>query len=433
METPANIGERTTTFAAPSMGREVRDLQVILGVARAMAGTMDLNALLSLILDSVRTILHADRATLFLYDAATNELYSKIAHGTGEIRFPADAGIAGAAAQGRQLINIPDAYADARFNRQVDVKTGYLTRCLLTVPLVGTEAQLVGVVQVLNKENGVFNAYDERLAEALAAQVAVAIQRARLMEHFVEKKQLEHSLAIAREIQQGLLPKTPPQVPGYQIAGWSQPTDQTGGDCYDFIPLSADRLALVVADATGHGIGAALMISETRALLRAISGQVEDVAAILTQANHWLCADSLEGRFVTAFFGILLPQLHRLEYGSAGHGPLIWYRASSREVRFTAATGLPLGMLEPTEFDAAPAIEFAPGDLGVLLTDGFIEAENPAGEPFGKERVARLIQENAGRSAAEIVQILDACVQEFLGGGPQMDDLTAVIIKRVST
>src|SRR5262245_40330024 len=199
---------QTPVFAGmPSAGGEVRDLQVILGVTRAMAGAMELDPLLELILNSVRQILNADRASLFLYDPATNELYSKIAHGTGEIRFPANAGIAGAAAQGRQLVNIPDAYADPRFNRDVDRKTGYQTRCLLTVPLVGTDSQLVGVLQVLNKVGGVFGAYDERLAEALAAQAGVAIQRARLIEHYIQKKQMESSLAIARDIQRGLLPK----------------------------------------------------------------------------------------------------------------------------------------------------------------------------------------------------------------------------------
>ena len=163
---------------SPNPAQEVRDLQVILGIARAMAAAIELDELLELILNGVRQTLNAERATLFLYDPVTDELHSKIAHGTDEIRFPAGAGIAGAAAQGRKLVNIPDAYEDPRFNRDVDRKTGYVTRCLLTLPLVGVDGQLVGVVQVLNKIDGVFTAYDERLAEALAAQVGVALQHA---------------------------------------------------------------------------------------------------------------------------------------------------------------------------------------------------------------------------------------------------------------
>src|SRR5262249_34390235 len=221
------------------------------------------------------------------------------------------------------------------------------------------------------------------LAEALAAQVGVAVQRATLLEHYVQKKQLEGALAIARDIQQSLLPRAAPQVPGYDLAGWSRPADQTGGDYYDFIPLGNGRLAVVVADASGHGIGAALMISETRALLRAFSGGTDDVTAVLDRANHWLCDDQLEGRFVTAFFGVLDPAGHRLDYASAGHGPLFWYNASRREVTVTPATGLMLAVLNPLPIRPVPPVAFAPGDLAVFLTDGLLEATDPAGEPFG--------------------------------------------------
>jgi phosphoserine phosphatase RsbU/P len=413
-----------------SRTQEVRDLQVILDIARAMAASMDVDKLLEMILNSVRQLLNADRASLFLYDPATDELHSKIAHGAGEIRFPATAGIAGAAARDRKVINIPDAYADPRFNRDIDRQTGYVTRCLLTVPLEGTDGHLTGVVQAINKVGGVFTAYDERLAEALAAQVGVTLQRARLMRHYVEKKQLESSLAIARGIQQALLPKSAPVIAGYDIAGWNQPADETGGDCYDYIPLDDGRLALQVADASGHGIGAALVISEMRALLRAFSGQAVESVEVLSRANRCLCDDLPPGRFVTVFFGILDPVRHRLDYASAGHGPLFWYKAATGEVTCTGGTGVPLGMLDPIAIDPAPSIEFAPGDIGVLLTDGIVEAENPQGDAFGKERVTQVICENAASGPADIIRVLQKNVHDFIAGGPQLDDLTLVVVKR---
>jgi phosphoserine phosphatase len=414
----------------PANGRELRDLQVVLGVARAMAGAPDLGTLVTLILEALRNLLHAERSTLFLYDAANHQLYGRIADQVEEVRFPADVGLAGAAAQARRTINIPDAYADPRFNRDVDRQTGYRTRCLLTVPLTGTEDQLVGVVQVLNKADGVFTAYDEHLAEALAAQVGVAVQRATLLEHYVQKKQLEGALAIARDIQQGLLPRSAPKVPGYDVAGWNRPADQTGGDYYDFLPLAAGRLAVVLADASGHGIGAALMISETRALLRAFSGQTNDVTEVLDRANHWLCADQLEGRFVTAFFGILDPAGHRLDNASAGHGPLFWYNAGRKEVTVTPATGLMLAVTDPLPIRPGAPVAFAPGDSGVFLSDGLLEATDLAGEQFGKERLTRVLVANAGRSAAELIEALRAAVDEFTAGGPQLDDFTVVVVKR---
>jgi phosphoserine phosphatase len=406
-------------------------MQVVLDVARALAATMVLDELLVLILDAARRLLHAERATLFMYDADTHELYSRFTHDTGEIRFSADRGIAGAVAMSRQTLNIPDAYADPRFNREIDRNTGFRTRCMVTIPLIGLDDRLVGVIQVLNKTGGVFLAYDERLGEALAAQAAVAIQRSHLMDHYVHKKQLERSLAIAREIQQSLFPKKLPQVPGYDIAGWSQPADETGGDCLDFVMLPDQRLAITLADVSGHGIGPALIMAEARALLRAIAPTAGSPEATLQRVNSWLWDDLTSGRFVTAFFGILNPQTHRLDYASAGHGPLLWYHAAGKKVSDTGSTGMPLGLMEPTEIDPAPTFSFEPGDMGIFLTDGFIEAQDPKGGFFGMERLNQIIVDNAQLPAKELIAVMEQKVRGFIAGGPQLDDLTAIVVKRL--
>jgi phosphoserine phosphatase len=416
---------------APSAERQNRDLRVILDVARTMGRALELDPLLAIILDSVRDVLSAERASLFLFDPTTNELVGKIAHGAAGLRFSADRGIAGAAAAAGKTINIPDAYADPRFNRDVDQATGYRTRCLLTVPLMGLEGRLVGVVQVLNKIGGVFTEYDERLAEALAAQVGVAIQRAGLMEHYVRKKQMEGALAIARDIQQGLLPKRPPRVEGYDIAGWCRPADETGGDCFDFTPLSDGRLAITVADATGHGVGPALVISETRAYLRAMVESSAGADEVLTRANALLAADLADGRFVTAFFGVLDPKAHLLRYASAGHGPLYWYRAADRSVAATASTGLPLGLMGDLPIPAAAPVALAPGDAGIFLTDGFVESRNRDEQLFGPDRLTDLVRAHMAAPAADLIATLERAVAEFSAGGPQADDLTAVVVKRL--
>lgn len=414
----------------PLPERQLADLQVVLQVARSMAATLDLNTLLTQILDSLRQVLGAERATLFLYDAATNELYSEISRDLKAIRFPADRGIAGAAAQMRKTINIPDAYTDPRFNPDVDKQTGYRTRCLLTLPLIGLENELVGVVQALNKLDGVFTRYDERLAEALAAQVGVAIQRAQLMEHFVRKKEIEQSLRIAREIQENLLPKVAPRINGYDIAGWCQPADEAGGDCFDFRLLPSGRLAVTVADVTGHGVGPALVMAETRALLRVIAGYVNEVDKVLSSANALLCDDLSDGRFVTTFFGLLDPANHVLEYASAGHGPLFWYRAADRQVSTTDSTGIPLGFIEVMKIAAAPPFQFEPGDMGIFLTDGVPEARDTSGAFFGEDRLRQLIVTNAHRPARELIGELATVVDRFRGSRPQLDDWTAVVVKR---
>jgi len=208
-------------------------LERILEVTRELAAPFELGELLTRIIDAGRDVLLADRGTVFLFDAATDELVVRVATGIGELRIPAGKGIAGECARTRATINVPDCYADQRFNPEVDRSSGYRTRCLLTVPLIGHDDALVGVLQLLNKEGGVFDVRDERIASALAAQCAVALQRVRLTQELLVKEQMERELAVAREIQIGCLPRRMPDLPGYDLAGTSRPADATGGDMYD--------------------------------------------------------------------------------------------------------------------------------------------------------------------------------------------------------
>src|SRR5262245_18253184 len=178
----------------------------ILEVTRELARPLDLNTMLSHVIDAARAVLQADRGTVFLYDARTHELYSTVATGVDALRFPAGRGIVGECAESRRLINVPDCYSDTRFNREADRSTGYHTRCLLTVPLVGYDNSLVGVMQVLNKRDGVFSEEDERVATALAAQCAVAIQRMQMLSELLENEKIKRELSVARDIQMRVIP-----------------------------------------------------------------------------------------------------------------------------------------------------------------------------------------------------------------------------------
>ena len=217
--------------------RQIENLRRILDVARQMAATTDLCALLSTIVDATRQVLECERATIFLYDATANELCSRVATGVESIRFPADRGIAGAAASQRAVVNVANAYNDPRFNPEIDKETGFRTRNLLTFPLENLNGELMGVLQALNKAGRPFDAQDEELARVLSAQAGVALHRWRLLEEYAEKQRMARDLEIARSIQQTLFPKENPIVAGYEIAGWNRSADETGGDCYDFIPL----------------------------------------------------------------------------------------------------------------------------------------------------------------------------------------------------
>ena len=409
--------------------REIQNLRLMLEVTQQMAATTDLDVLLGTIVDAACRVLDCERATIFLHDAQDNELYSRVATGEDEIRFPADRGIAGAAASERVTINVPDAYGDKRFNSDIDKKTGFRTRNLLTFPLENLDGELVGVLQALNKRGGPFGETDEEMACVFSAQAGVAVHRWFLLEEYAEKQRLARDMDIAREIQQAMLPDGNPLVDGYEIAGWNKPADRTGGDCYDFIPLSDGRLAVLLADATGHGIGAALIIAQCRSLLRAALSVTDDLETVAGRVNHLLSEDLSDSRFVTAFVGILDPTAHEMRYVSGGQGPLLFF-PSEGEPQALRASGLPFAVMPDSPYPLPEPFCFEPDSTLVLMTDGFFETANVNQELFGEQRVTDLMCRHADLPLTEIVRKIHEAVVEFGAGLPQADDLTAVLIRR---
>ena len=405
----------------------------VLQISRDMVATNDLDELLGLIIVRSMELLEAERATLFLYDAGSDELFSRIAAEAGEIRFPAGVGIAGAVVRSKQVLNVPDAYADERFNRDIDRRTGFRTRNILAVPLLNHDGELAGVLEVLNKRGGRFDEDDITLAETLGAQAGVVIQRARLLDHYVEKQKMEHALQIARQIQQDILPKENPQIAGFDAAGWSGPADETGGDIYDFLDLGEGRWTFMLADATGHGVGPALVVAEARAMLRALSDADLDISAVMARVNDLLTADLGQSRFVTCFFALLNGPGGTVRYVSAGQGPIIFYDRAADRFDELPATALPLGIMEGTDFNEQVRRKLAPGDMMVVTTDGFFEASDADGELFGTERICQIIRRCRDLPADEIIQNLRQKTFEFTGPVPQADDLTAIIVKKTGT
>ena len=417
-------------------GQQIAALEHLLEVARQLGATVELDPLLEAIAAAATTVLDCERATVFLYDTGTEELYSRVATGIEdsamtEIRFPVSRGIAGEVARTGSVITLADAYADPRFNPEFDRQSGFRTRNMLAFPLRGYDATTVGVLQVLNKRSGQFDGHDEKLVRFLGAQAGVAVQRQMLLQEYAHKQRIQRDLNIARDIQQGLLPREQPEVAGYDIAGWNQPADETGGDSFDFLQLDDGSLAIALADATGHGIGAALIMAETRALFRATARQTRDLQRVVSEVNNLLCLDLPDGKFNTAFFGFLAPSEHTVRFLSAGQGPILVYAAATGAVRELETHGLPLGIMPEAEYDATTVLRLAPGDMLLLLTDGFYEWDRPDGEQFGTERIADLIRQHHRLPAAEFIQVVYRAVVDFSAGTRQGDDLTAVIVRRV--
>jgi sigma-B regulation protein RsbU (phosphoserine phosphatase) len=233
-------------------------------------------------------------------------------------------------------------------------------------------------------------------------------------------------LRLARAIQQRYYPTFAPAVSGFDIAGASHPAEQAGGDYFDYLPMAGGQLGLVIGDVSGHGLGPALLMSQTRACLRALLLRTQDVSDLLTRLNTFLVADCGEEQFVTLFIARIDPTARTLSYASGGHQ--CYLLRADGHVENLAATGIPLGMM-PGPMRGAPELSLHPGDLLLMVTDGIEETESPDGRELGHARVLEVAQANRHRPASEIVTALFSAAGAFSAGRAQQDDITAVVAK----
>lgn len=416
---------------APSTGEGLsrEDMEAILDVTRALAAPFDLLTMLSTVTAAARQVLRAERSSVWLHDAAADDLVLEVADDIRHVRVPVGTGLVGACARERAAINVPDCYADSRFDPAVDRRSGFRTRCSLTLPLVDHNGGLVGVMQVLNKHAGVFDAADEALANALAAQCAVALARVRMLEALIEGEKLRQELELARIVQMSTLPAAMPSVVGYDVCGTFLPAAATGGDTYDLACIESGLL-IVLGDATGHGIAPALSVTQMHSMLRMAFRLGADLETAFGQVNDQLAATLPDDRFITAFVGLLDADAHRVRYLSGGQAPILHFQAATGHCLRHGPTGFPLGAMPMPARRPAAAIDLAPGDWLVLLSDGIFEYFDPGGEAFGEARVEAVLREHHGESTAALSTLLLGAVRSFARGAPQQDDVTMVLVKR---
>lgn len=257
---------------------------------------------------------------------------------------------------------------------------------------------------------------------------------------------LEGDIQIAREIQQKTLPQSVPQLPGFDIDGWNAPADETGGDTYDIIGYSVDEQSgsvkmcndtaeqaiLLLADATGHGLGPALSVTQLRAMLRMAVHIQPTVSTIVEHMNEQLCADLPEGRFITAWFARVDAAKHCIRYFSAGQAPLLHYRAADDDMKVLDADTFPLGIFEPLGSSEVQQIDMEPGDIFAVISDGIYEAVDPQEEQFGTDRVAEIIKAQRNKTAKEISEAVRSATDQYTQNAPPDDDRTIIIIKRTT-
>lgn len=253
-----------------------------------------------------------------------------------------------------------------------------------------------------------------------------------MTEQLKEGVQLQKAMQIAHEVQQTLLPDTGYYENGVEIAGASQYSDETGGDYFDILHFNNDNseLAVAVADVVGHGVGAALLMATTRAILRSRLAQSGDVAEITSDVNNLLCKDTMKANnFVTLFLMLIDTDKQTLSWVRAGHEPAIVYTPSSKTFGSLMGQGVALGINDDFSYQQENISFFNEEQIILIGSDGVWDAENEMGEQFGKERVHRLLQETAHFSAQDIVKHIIQAVNAFQGDNKQIDDITLVIIK----
>jgi serine phosphatase RsbU (regulator of sigma subunit) len=406
--------------------RRALEKEVLLEVATSLSATLDLDEVIDAILSSLRQVVNYDAAAIYLVNRNTRalEMVNEVGYPSGSeeaFGLMVGQGIVGWVAKTGEPAIVPDVTRDARY-----VAARPQTRSELAAPLrVGGHT-----IGVFNLESDVSDAYHGghlELVTALAAQAAVALERARFTRELLERRRLEKELAIAREIQASFLPEVSPVVPGFDLAGTTISHDEVGGDYYDFIRVSETRLGIAIADVSGKGIPAALIMAGFRMSLLAEIRNEFAIRAVMRKVNGLLHESTDRGKFVTAFYGVLDHKNRVLIFSNAGHNPPILFRHQGR-IEYLEEGGVALGVLPEAVYEERP-VALRPRDVLLFYTDGVSEAESPTGEHFGQQRIERVVEANTERSAAEIMAAVIAGVQVWSGERGQSDDLTLVVLK----
>lgn len=298
---------------------------------------------------------------------------------------------------------------------------------------VETESRFRGLLVVGDKEDrfgvGPFTERDRRTLALFGQQAAIALENAHLHQQALEKERLERDMELAAQIQQQILPKALPAVEGYELFGWNRPARQVGGDFFDALKLPDGRLILVVADVSGKGMPAALMVSTLHSALRLGLDQQNAGPELLVRLNRHILDLSLPNKFITLFLAELRPESGRLRYLNAGHNPALLLHADG-QVESLPAGGLPLGLMPGAQYEAAETA-CEPGSLLCLYSDGITETTSPDDEELGEERLTELLQSGKDLSLEELKEKIEARCSDFSQGQPQGDDQTLVFLRRL--
>ena len=331
--------------------------------------------------------------------------------------------------QSRQAILSADATADSRFKASESI-ADCLIRSVMCVPFIRSDGSVLGVLQLdssdLRKE---FRREDLDVLAGIAGQAAHAVEQALTHDERIGQEHLKRDLELAHRVQQGLLPARPPEIHGYDLFDFYEPARQIGGDFFGYVPLPDGRMAIVLADVSGKGVSAALVMAALSADVRYCLASERDAAVAVSRINESFCRSGWDDRFATLAVAVLDPRTHRLTIVNAGHLPLFQRDAAGHvEMIGFEEAGLPLGV-DPEHVYQALDLGIAAGDILVLYTDGISEAMDHENRPYGLERLKRMLAE-PGKTAGEVGRRILADVERHAAGQVRSDDMCLVCLGR---
>lgn len=437
------ILERFEKASEQTSAPQLHHLGLLLQMAQMMLRAPALEEVLVSLLDSAVQLADAERGLLFLKEGE-GELELRLARGKGGVYLsPAVTDFSRivvdrVAASGQEEVTLEE-----EFSGRAAMETGVLragTRGIVAVPLqkfhmaeaggetfVGKPPEMLGVLYLDTRARAAaVTGLDRQVLRTLAVEGSTVIENARLFRVARQQERTQHEMTLARNIQQGLLPRELPQSDYFQILSVTTPAEAVGGDYYDVMELPDGRFGFALADVSGKGMPAALMAASLQGAFAAVSAGAPDLGLLFRRINDYLSDRTLPEMFATLLYGVLDRQ-GVFEYVNAGHIPPLIVRAQGGVDRLESSN-FPLGLLPRVEF-TSERVQVYPGDLIVTTSDGVTEAQNAAGDLFGDARLLSVLQTCSGQSVDEVVRRILASIREHVGTAPQSDDLTVTIVR----
>jgi sigma-B regulation protein RsbU (phosphoserine phosphatase) len=412
--------------------------QLLYDISQQVRDTLDLDEILRHLLDTVKTVVDYDAAGIFVLNRdLLNELgtpHHQMIAGISQRGFdPRPPEQDDMLVSGKGIIGHVIFSASSRVVPDVSLDPHYVvgrshTRSEIAVPIIRNE-RAIGALNLESDRLASFDESDLEVLQFFADAASISIEKAMLHRQLLEKRLLDEQLALARQLQSRLFPKQAPELAGYDIAGICLPTDEIGGDYYDFIPLPRGRIGVAVADVSGHGIPSALVMTAFRGLLRIHTSGSLGLVKIACAINRQLPEFTSGSQFVTALYAVLNPLTEELSFVNCGHHPPLLVRPGGK-VGMLKAHGPALGIIDRASYPSKK-MTMKHGDILALFTDGVVELRDPAGAEFGRNGLIEAIHQHGDLPAAELVRQVVTTTREFSGSPRYPDDFTLVIIKRV--